>query len=213
MPKLKKQEMLSDEELCRLSSEGNQEAAEILIRRYKETALRKSRTCFLAGADREDALQECMIGIFDAIRGYDPKAGASFRTFAGLCMDRAMVSAVRRATRLKNRALNESISLDTPISDSEEDGESRTLIDILDGGSNAEEADEDLAEKLNRLLTNGEHPLLSPLEQQVWERFRNGESYREIAEELGKKPKSIDNAIQRIRRKILDLIKKSGGIS
>ena len=198
----------SDEALCRLAGLGDEEAAEILIRRYKGMALRKSRAYFLAGADKEDALQECMIGIFEAIRSYQPDRGAGFATFVSLCMDRSMISAVRSATKQKNRALNESVSLDGPIpGQSENDENPKTLMEVLEDSETApENSDGEWIQELERQLTGGRKPVLSPFEQEVWKEFRTGKQYREIATKLGKSPKSVDNAIQRIRRKIREML-------
>ena len=185
----------TDAQLVRLAQNGDKQAEEQLLRRYKKEALAFSRAYFLAGADREDALQECMIGLFRAIRTYSPAEGASFHTFAGICMERAMISAVRASGRQKNRALNESLSLDAPAIG--QDGERASLLDAIPAPPDTEkDPDRDVLERMEARLR------LSALEKAVWQELRAGRTVREAAEVLGRTPKSVDNAVQRIRQKI-----------
>lgn len=177
-------------------------AEEILMQRYKPLVKSLARNYFLDGSDREDVVQEGMIGLMRAIRDYDPEAGAAFPTFARLCIDRQLVTALRHSKRVKNAVLNESLSLDEQSSSDEE--HSAPLEQVMT------DADEDPA--IQVLLRDLEDRLehldgeFSPLEQEVWEQMRLGGTSRDIAERLGRPVKVVDNTVQRVRRKVLSLI-------
>ena len=193
---------LSDEHLAALASlnlEASQKAEEILLRRYKDMVRQVSRRYYIEGGDREDVIQEGMIGVMKAIRGFDPDAGASFGSFARLCVSRQIVSAIRRATRKKNAILSESISLNGSADPENERG--LTLEETI-AAADSDPAVQVFLNDLERFLQNDGNSLFSPLESEVWEEMRAGGTSREIAERLGRPVKVVDNTIQRVRRKI-----------
>ena len=185
----------TDEELVQLSRSGDEEATSLLLEKYKQLVRLKAREYYLAGGDREDLLQEGMLGLFRAIRTYDPEREASFKSYASLLISRQMIDAVLSARRLKNQALNESI----PISLLEENGDESSM-GLAESPESILISLEDTDSRIARLKE-----LLSPLESRVLELFLAGEDYIRIAGRLGKKPKSIDNALQRIRAKASSL--------
>lgn len=195
-------ESLSDEQLAALASlnlEASQKAEEMLLRRYKDMVRQVSRRYYIEGGDREDVIQEGMIGVMKAIRGFNPDAGASFGSFARLCVSRQIVSAIRRATRQKNAILSESISLNGSADPENERG--LTLEETI-AAADSDPAVQVFLNDLERFLQNDGNSLFSPLESEVWEEMRAGGTSREIAERLGRPVKVVDNTIQRVRRKI-----------
>ena len=195
---------LTDEELCRLAQgpEGGA-ALEFLLNRYKNFVRSRARSYFLIGADHEDIVQEGMIGLYKAVRDFRPEKLASFRAFAELCVTRQIITAIKTATRQKHIPLNSYISLNKPIFDEESD---RTLLDVISEGriTNPEElliGQEDLSTIESRI-----GKMLSPLEWEVLLAYLDGRSYQEIAEDLGRHVKSIDNALQRVKRKMEKLL-------
>ncbi len=188
-----------DEVVVELCHQGDDMAEEYLLDKYKNFVRSKARSYFLIGADHEDIVQEGMIGLYKAIRDYRPEKLSSFRAFAELCITRQIITAIKTATRQKHIPLNSYISLNKPLYDEESD---RTLLDVLVEGrvSNPEEIiinREDLInihEKINDVL--------SGLEQDVLNAYLDGKSYQEIAAALGRHVKSIDNALQRVKRKL-----------
>jgi RNA polymerase sporulation-specific sigma factor len=153
----------------------------------------------MVGADSEDIVQEGMIGIFKAIRSYNKDKQASFHTFAEICINRQIITAIKRATRLKHSPLNTSVSLNRPLSDSEPD---TTLEETLSSDSNSDpEALFLLKEDMDYIEGNGAE-IFSDLELSVWNEYLKGKSYLQIAEITGRSPKAIDNAIQRTKRKL-----------
>ncbi|MCX7710308.1 MAG: RNA polymerase sporulation sigma factor SigH [Clostridia bacterium] len=188
-----------DEEVIEEAKSGNNRALEYLINKYKSFVRAKARTYFLIGADREDIIQEGMIGLYKAIRDYREDKLSSFRAFAELCITRQIITAIKTATRQKHIPLNSYVSLNKPIFDEESD---RTLMDVI-----SEESISDPEEMLiNREEFNGIESkigeLLSGLEWEVLSLYLQGKSYQEIAEELDRHVKSIDNALQRVKRKL-----------
>lgn len=189
-----------EEELVNLAQQGDTDAEEYLIRKYKDVVKIKAHLYFMVGADREDIVQEGMIGIFKAIRNYDAEKRASFHTFAELCINRQIITAIKQASRLKHEPLNTSISLNKPLS---EGNEGNTLEETLFSDSNSDpEARLLLKEVLEYINGNGAD-IFSDLELKVWYEYLKGKSYIKIADEMGKNPKTIDNAIQRTKRKIV----------
>ncbi len=189
------------------NDQDNADIEEFLLEKYKPLVRRIARTDSLriSGGDYDDLLQEGMIGLMKAVKSFDPDRGASFFTFAALCIRRQMISAVEASNRDKNAALNSYVSLyDVSLEMDDEDG--RRLIDSLKELStrSVEEiiVDIDAAKELNRKI----HKTLSPFEEQVYEMYISGMSYTEISEVLEKDQKSIDNAIQRIKSKIRKVI-------
>ncbi|HDK27589.1 MAG TPA: RNA polymerase sporulation sigma factor SigH [Candidatus Atribacteria bacterium] len=194
----------NDEELVYLANRGNLIAEEYLINKYKKLVKMKARSYFLIGADTEDIIQEGMIGLFKAVRNFQFKKISSFRSFAELCITRQIITAIKRATRQKHIPLNSYISLNRPIYNEDSD---RTLLDIVDSLNINDPQDLFLNhEKLNNLKEKIKG-VLSELERDVLESYLDAKSYKEIANELGKQVKSVDNALQRIKRK-LELIEK-----
>ncbi len=194
----------TDEELVRMAHRGNRDAEEFLISKYKSLALYKSKSYFIAGGDKDDVVQEGMIGIFEAVRDYDEAGETSFRTFVELCVSRRIISAVRTANRKKNNVLNDSVSLSEPAAGPADAGdpEGRALEDILSKGSKEDPAVLLLINEVESYLETGGTGLLSDFEKAVWSEIQKGRNYREIAERLDRTPKSVDNAIQRIKKKI-----------
>lgn len=194
---------LSDEALVKLSAR-DELAMEVLISRYKNLARSKARIYFLVGADRDDIIQEGMIGLFKAVRDFDETKVASFKSFAELCVKRQIITAIKTATRQKHIPLNSYVSLSKPVYD--EDSE-RTLADtLLENVSTdpehlfiTKETFEDIEVKINAAL--------SRFESEVLDMYLDGNSYQEIAEFMNRTPKSIDNALQRIKRKIDKIVR------
>ncbi len=177
-----------DETLCRAAAQGDAAAEEALVLRYDWLVRSCARPLFLMGADQEDLIQEGMFGLLKAIRDFEPERGASFHTFAELCIRRRMISAVRAAAAGRHAALNTSVSLEDRVgeSDSVDDGPEARLI-----------GREEVQDRFRRL-----HRELTALERQVLPLYLQGLSYQEIAQKLSRSGKSIDNAVQRIRRKL-----------
>lgn len=189
----------TEEELVKFAQGGDVVAEEYLIRKYKDVVRGKAHLYFMVGADSEDIMQEGMIGIFKAIKGYNETKQASFRTFAEICINRQIITAIKRATRLKHSPLNTSVSLSRPISETDP---MKTLEETLSSNSNTDpEALLLLKEELDYIEGNGAE-IFSDLELRVWNEFLQGKTYLEIAHITGKTPKAIDNAIQRTKRKM-----------
>lgn len=188
-----------DEELVQLAQRADGEAEEYLIRKYMDMVRGKAHVYFMVGADREDVMQEGMIGMIKAIRGYNQDKQASFQTFAEICINRQIITAIKRAGRLKHSPLNTSVSLNKPISDQEP---AKTLEEVLSSDSDSDpEALFLLKEDIDYIEGNGSE-IFSDLELTVWNEYLNGKSYVEISQLTGKSAKAIDNAIQRTKRKL-----------
>lgn len=188
-----------EEEVVEFARTGDAKAQEYLIKKYKNFVRAKARTYFLIGADREDIIQEGMIGLFKAIRDYRPNRLSSFRAFAELCITRQIITAIKTATRQKHIPLNSYISLNKPIYDDESE---RTLLDVLSGKTISNPEDLIISrEEFNSIETKIEE-VLSSLEWQVLMFYLQGKTYQEIAVDLDRHVKSIDNALQRVKRKL-----------
>lgn len=192
-------EQLTDEAIVGQVHLGNADALDFLISKYRLFVKAKARSYFLIGADKEDIIQEGMIGLYKAIRDFKEDKLSSFRAFAELCITRQIITAIKTATRQKHIPLNSYISLDKPIYDEESE---RTLMDVITSP---------ISEDPEHLMINREDyshlekkmgEVLSELEQQVLIRYLEGQSYNEISEELNRHVKSIDNALQRVKRKL-----------
>ena len=186
----------SDEALCALAVSGNREAEETLVTRYNRLVRTCARPFFLTGGDSEDLTQEGMVGLIKAVREYDGEKDASFRTFAEICIRNRLYSVLRSAARDKHKSINQSVSLDTPDFDSNS---------YTSGTSNlAQRNPEDtmIDREHTAALLAGVRKQLSEFEAKILEYYLDGLSCREIAESVGKPPKSVDNAVQRIRRKV-----------
>ena len=195
----------TDEEVVVLAQAGDGQALAYLLNKYKNFVRSKARSYFLIGADHEDIVQEGMIGLYKAIRDFQPSKLSTFRSFAELCVKRQIITAIKAATRQKHVPLNSYVSLNKPLYDEESE---RTLLDVIEGRvTNPEDlyiSQEDLA----RIQTQISE-VLSDLERQVLEAFMDGKSYQEIAELLGRHVKSIDNALQRVKRKLFKFREES----
>ncbi|SIR62241.1 RNA polymerase, sigma 30 subunit, SigH [Domibacillus enclensis] len=192
-------ETLSDEQLVELVHSGNSEALDFVIHKYRNFVRAKARSYFLIGADKEDIIQEGMIGLYKAVRDYKGDKLSTFRAFAELCITRQIITAIKTATRQKHIPLNSYVSLDKPIYDEESD---RTLMDVLTG-TKASDPQELIINREQFTSIEGKvNELLSDLERQVLALYLDGRSYQEISEELNRHVKSIDNALQRVKRKL-----------
>lgn len=192
-------EDLADEQVAELSAEGDKDAAEYLLAKYKNLVRARARQYFMAGADRDDIMQEGMIGLFKAIRDFDPTKQASFRGFAEICIRRQIITAVKTASRRKHTPLNSYISLSMPVY---EDESERTLVDMLAERESVDPEEMFLRREKAEAMEAEINQKLSGLEQTVLSLYLGGMNYQEIAVELGRTPKSIDNALQRIKRKL-----------
>lgn len=190
---------LSDEELVSLYSQGNMDAQETILKRYKNFVRSKARTYFLVGGDNEDIVQEGMIGLYKAVRDFDSGRHSSFKTFADLCITRQIITAIKTATRNKHFPLNYYISLNKPVYENENE---RTLIDIISKETVCDPEEiimlNERVDEITRQITSQ----LSAFEKNVLSLYLDGMSYSEISVTLGKHPKSIDNALQRIKKKL-----------
>lgn len=192
-------EQLSDEQLIEEVHRGNTEALDYLITKYRLFVKSKARSYFLIGADKEDIIQEGMIGLYKAIRDFKGDKLASFRAFAELCITRQIITAIKTATRQKHIPLNSYVSLDKPIFDEESD---RTLMDVLTGTSSDDPQELMINREEFTYLEERMGEVLSELEKEVLTLYLDGQSYIEISEELNRHVKSIDNALQRVKRKL-----------
>ena len=191
---------LSDEEIVLLAQAGEAEALLTLIDRYRESVRLKARSYFLIGADREDIVQEGMIGLFKAIRDYREDRHASFRAFAEICVTRQIITAVKTATRQKHVPLNSYVSLSNQMGDAEEPD--RLVMHFFAGREALDPADLVISIEEALSIRNSFAKMLSRLEAEVLKLYIEGRSYQEIAGDLDRHVKSIDNALQRIKRKV-----------
>lgn len=198
---------VEDEQLVEKVRQGDSTALEFLINKYKNFVRAKARSYFLIGADHEDIVQEGMIGLYKAIRDYQEDKLSSFKAFAELCITRQIITAIKTATRQKHIPLNSYVSLDKPLYDEESD---RTLLDVICGSRvtdpeelliNQEEFD-DIELKMSEIL--------SELERKVLMLYLDGRSYQEISADLNRHVKSIDNALQRVKRKLERYVELKG---
>lgn len=194
--------LMTDEVLAGLAQAGDREAEDILIRRYVEMIRGKAHLYFIVGADSEDVIQEGMIGLFKAIHDYSEDREATFKTFAELCISRQILTAVKTASRLKHQPLNDSVSLSTPV---DETG-GGTLEESLGGDMASNPEAVFMENTLSSLLTDENSTLFSSMERKVLKEYLAGKKYPEIAQSLGKSYKAVDNAMQRIRKKISEYI-------
>ena len=191
--------VMDDEEIVEDAKNGDPNALEYLIKKYKNFVRAKARSYFLIGADKEDIIQEGMIGLYKAIRDYRKDKLTSFRAFAELCITRQIITAIKTATRQKHIPLNSYISLNKPIYDEDSD---RTLLDVLSGVKITDPEELIISrEELNN-IENKIGEILSDLEWEVLMSYLQGKSYQEIAVDLDRHVKSIDNALQRVKRKL-----------
>lgn len=198
---------MDDEHVVEMAREGNKAAEEYLIQKYKNFVRAKARSYFLIGADREDIIQEGMIGLFKSIRDFRGDKLSSFRAFAELCITRQIITAIKTATRQKHIPLNSYISLNKPIYDEESD---RTLLDVISGARITDPEELIISREEFNDIEGKMGEILSPLEWQVLMFYLDGKTYQEIAEDLKRHVKSIDNALQRVKRKLERYLVKRG---
>ncbi|NWN96056.1 MAG: RNA polymerase sporulation sigma factor SigH [Bacillus sp. (in: Bacteria)] len=190
---------MDDEQLVEMVHKGDSEALDYLIHKYRQFVRAKARSYFLIGADREDIVQEGMIGLFKAIRDYKDDKSSSFKAFAELCITRQIITAIKTATRQKHIPLNSYVSLDKPVYDEESD---RTLMDMLTETKSLDPEELIINQEEFDHIEIKMAELLSDLEREVLALYLDGQSYQEISGELNRHVKSIDNALQRVKRKL-----------
>src|SRR5688572_10647197 len=191
---------LTDDVLVAMYQEGDAQALQVLLERYRRFARAKARGYFLVGADSDDIEQEGMIGLFKAARDFRSDRQASFRAFAELCITRQIITAIKTATRQKHQPLNQYVSI-SGVRGSDDPGE-RSVEDLLDDHYIADPADQVVSNERMANMRSSMADMLSGLEVDVLRLYVEGKSYQEIGEQLGRHVKSIDNALQRIKRKL-----------
>lgn len=192
-------DQMTDEEIVEYAGAGDLNAQEYLINKYKNFVRSKARTYFLLGGDKEDLIQEGMIGMYKAIRDFRSDKLSSFRAFAELCITRQIITAIKTATRQKHIPLNSYVSLNKPIYDEDSD---RTLLDVITGTKITDPEELIISREEFDHIEEKMGEILSSLEWKVLMYYLEGKSYQEIAEDLGRHVKSIDNALQRVKRKL-----------
>ena len=195
---------MSDENLLQeITKNQNDMALDCLIERYKDIVNIKANKFFMVGSEREDILQEGYIGLYKAVKSFDKEKQNSFKTFAGMCIERQMITAVKNSNRQKHIPLNSSVSLNASAYDEEDDVQ---VIDVLDTRKTGEDPLDIITKR--EYFSETQKAIddsLSDFEKDVLSHYKNGESYVEIANHLGSKVKSVDTAIQRIRKKALKI--------
>jgi len=194
-----------DEEVVIEAQKKNVRAQEYLINKYKNFVKARAKSYFLIGADKEDIYQEGMIGLYKAIRDFKADRLSSFRAFAEICVTRQIITAIKTATRQKHIPLNTYISLNKPIYDEESD---RTLLDVLSGAKITDPEELVISREEVISIQNEIGEVLSELEMEVLMSYLDGKSYQEIACDLDRHAKSIDNALQRVKRKLEKCLSK-----
>lgn len=197
---------LKDEELIKLYRDGNEDAIDIIFERYKYLVRKKAKAMYIAGGDNDDLIQVGMIGLYKAVRDYNEDRQASFATFAGMCINRHMMSAVTASNRKKNIPLNSYVSFDAPADGDEQSG--TKLVEVLKPDNEQNPEYMFIDREHTRLLEDKIISALSVYEKKVLDMYLEGKDYIEIAKELNKQPKSVDNAIQRIRIKVARIGKR-----
>lgn len=194
-----------DEEIVILARDNDRAAEEYIISKYRNFVKAKAKTYFLIGGDKDDIYQEGMIGLYKAIRDFRPDKLSSFRAFAELCITRQIITAIKTATRQKHIPLNSYISLNKPIYDDESD---RTLMDVLSTIHISDPEELIISNEEKSKIQNKMSEVLSDLEMEVLRCYLDGKSYQEIACDLDRHAKSIDNALQRVKRKLEKFLKE-----
>lgn len=192
----------SDEQLIALIKSGDKIAIDFLIEKYKDLVNKKVGKYFMIGAEKEDIIQEGMIGLFKAIQSFDSTKQNSFKTFANLCIERQLITAIKTSNRQKHIPLNSYLSLSSSAYNNEEDGDT-SMIEFFDSHTTEDPLETITKKEYYKKVENTIDKSLSTFEKQVLQRFIKGESYLTIAEQLNSPVKSVDNAIQRIRKKAI----------
>ena len=193
-----------DEEIAIEAKAENNRAQEYLISKYENFVKAKAKSYFLIGADKEDIYQEGMIGLYKAIRDFNPEKSTSFKAFAEICVTRQIITAIKTATRQKHIPLNTYVSLNKPIYEEESE---RTLLDVLSGLRISDPEELMISKEQIRFIEETISEVLSGLERKVLTSYLDGKSYQEIACDLERHSKSIDNALQRVKRKLEKCLK------
>lgn len=202
--------MTDEDAVVEAQVKNNLLAQDYLLHKYKNFVRAKARTYFLIGAEKEDIIQEGMIGLYKAIRDFKNDKQASFRAFAELCVTRQIITAIKTATRQKHIPLNSYVSLNKPIYEEDSD---RTLLDVISGVKVANPEDMVISREEFDDIESKMNDILSDLEWQVLMSYLDGKSYQEIALELNRHVKSIDNALQRVKRKLEKYVVSTGQIT
>lgn len=197
-----KYNQLTDEEIVLQVKQGNEEALAYLLNKYKELVNMKVGKYFMIGAEREDIIQEGMIGLFKAIKSFNTKKQNTFKSFANMCIERQLITAIKTSNRQKHMPLNSYLSLNTAAYDNNEE-ESEELISTLDTKTIEDPLETIMKKEYYEQVESTIDKSLSKFEKQVLDRFIKGESYITIAKKLDSPVKSVDNAIQRIRKKAI----------
>lgn len=202
-----KYNQMTDEKLLQeVAQSQNNVALDCLIDRYKDMVSIKANKFFMVGSEKEDMLQEGYIGLYKAVKSFDTAKQNSFKTFAGLCIERQMITAVKNSNRQKHIPLNSSLSLNANVYEENDDTQ---VMDILDTRKTGEDPLNIITQKeYFTVIEKSINETLSDYEKKVLTHYQNGESYAEIAEKLGSKIKSVDTAIQRIRKKAIKVKQK-----
>lgn len=190
---------MEDEEIVEVAKTDDPIALEYILYKYKNFVRGKARSYFLVGADRDDIIQEGMIGLYKAIRDYDRDKLTSFKSFAEICITRQIITAIKTATRQKHIPLNSYVSLNKPMFEEESE---RTLLDIIEGGKNTDPMELFIGREDMDIMESRIGEILSELEMEVLMAYIDGRSYQEIALDLNRHIKSVDNALQRVKRKL-----------
>lgn len=194
---------MKDEDVVDIAVAGDSLALDYLLHKYKNLVRLKARSYFLIGADRDDIVQEGMIGLYKAIRDYERDKLASFKSFAEICIKRQMITAIKSATRQKHMPLNSYVSLSKPIY---EDDTTRTLIDVISEVDSLDPMELCIGREELEYMEIKIMKLLSDFEKDVLVRYIEGKKYHEIAKDLNRDVKSVDNALQRIKNKIQKIL-------
>lgn len=203
-------DMTDEEIVLDVQLNDNIKGQEFLLQKYRNFVRAKARSYFLIGAEREDIIQEGMIGLYKAIRDFRPDKQASFRAFAELCVTRQIITAIKTATRQKHIPLNSYVSLNKPIYEEDSD---RTLLDVISGVKVANPEDMVISREEFDDIENKMNNILSDLEWKVLMSYLDGKSYQEMAVDLDRHIKSIDNALQRVKRKLEKYVLDKGEIT
>ncbi len=193
---------LADEQIVSLIKQGDEKALSYLLEKYKNLVNIKVGKYFIIGAEREDIVQEGMIGLFKAIKNFDAEKQNAFKSFANICIERQLITAIKSSNRQKHMPLNSYLSLNTAAYDNNEE-DSVELIDTFDSRTIEDPLETVMKKEYYTEVENAVNKSLSKFEKQVLERFMKGESYITIAQKLDSPVKSVDNAIQRIRKKAI----------
>lgn len=203
-------EVMDEKEVIAYAREGDNNAVDYLMEKYKNLVRQKARRLYIVGGDTEDLIQEGMIGLYKALRDYEPEKNASFYTFADLCISRQIYSAIKTSNRKKNQPLNTYISFYAPAGKkNEETEEDITLVDVMFWNKNANPEKIVVDKEYINVIEYELERRLSQMENEVLKLYIEGYSYIQIAEILEKSPKSIDNTLQRIKAKVATILQEN----